>query len=81
MLGRAPGQITMGELMHVLEGPILLADCLTDERGCERSCACPTRVVWERLSRSIDEVLYAVTLQDMIDDQRRMMNEAGKETP
>ena len=81
MLGRAPGQITMGELMHVLEGPILLADCLTDERGCERSCACPTRVVWERLSKSIDEVLYAVTLQDMIDDQRRMMNEAGKETP
>ena len=51
--------------MHVLEGPILLADCLSDDKRCERSCACPTKVVWQRLSKSMDDVLYSVTLQDM----------------
>ena len=81
MLGKEPASITMGELMHVLEGPILLADCLSDDKRCERSCACPTKVVWQRLSKSMDDVLYSVTLQDMLDDQKRMMEESGKEQP
>ena len=79
MLSKKPEQITMGELMHVLEGPILLADCLSDEKNCERACACPTKVVWQRLSRSIDDVLYSVTLQDMLDDQKRMIDETKAE--
>lgn len=77
MLGKAPGDITMGELMHVLEGPILLADCLADDKNCERSCACPTKGVWERLSKSMDDVLNSVTLQDMLDDHKRMMAESA----
>lgn len=75
MLGKAPGDVTMGELMHVLEGPILLADCLADDKSCERSCACPTKGVWKRLSKSMDDVLNSVTLQDMLDDHKRMMAE------
>lgn len=75
LLAKPPGEITMAELMRVLEGPISLSDCLEDERCCDRTCVCPTRRVWERLSQSIDQVLENVTLGDMLEDHVRLQAE------
>ncbi len=75
LLAKAPGEITMAELMRVLEGPIALSDCLEDSGCCDRTCICPTRRVWERLSRSMDEVLSGVTLGDMMEDHVRLQAE------
>jgi Rrf2 family protein len=72
LLAKAPEEVTMAELMRVLEGPIALSDCLEDRGCCERSVACSARRVWERLSQSIDRVLRSVTLEDMLEDHRRL---------
>lgn len=72
LLDMEPVEITMGALMNVLEGPISFAQCLDDEGACDKACACPSRRVWERLSQSIDDVLYSVTLKDMIEDKERL---------
>lgn len=74
-LALQPGEITMARLMHVLEGPIDLSDCLVDDQYCEKACICPTRRVWEKLSQSIDEVLGSVTLGDMLEDHMRLYAE------
>lgn len=74
-LALQPGEITMARLMHVLEGPIDLSDCLLDEQYCDKACVCPTRRVWEKLSQSIDEVLGSVTLRDMLEDHMRLYAE------
>ena len=80
MLARPPEEITMGTLMRILEGPISLADCLDGDGSCNKARACPTRLVWERLSQCIDNVLDSVTLRDLLDDQARLSAQ-GKENP
>lgn len=73
-LGRPPEEITMADLVRVLEGPIGLCDCLEDAQCCDKIEQCPTKRVWERLSQSIDEVLSGVTLADMQKDFERMQD-------
>lgn len=80
MLAKDPGEITVGALMHTLEGPILLANCVDDENSCGKACECPTRLVWERLSQSIDDTLNAITLRDLLQDRLRLSAQR-KETP
>ena len=72
MLAREPSEITIGELMRLLEGPVLMADCLGDADACVRSGQCPSRLVWERLTDCINHVLDGITLQDMLNDHKEM---------
>lgn len=80
MLARPPEEITLSALMRILEGPISLASCLDEAGSCDKAGACPTRLVWERLSQCIDNVLDSVTLRDLLDDQARLCAQ-GKENP
>ena len=75
LLVKPPGEVTMAELMRVLEGPITLSDCLEDRDCCTRTDVCPARRVWEHLSQSIDQVLLSVTLGDMLEDHMRLQAE------
>ena len=50
MLARDPKEITIGEIITTVEGPIALVDCLltsaeSAEQPCDRACACVPRVV------------------------------------
>ena len=68
-LARPPGEITIGELIRLLEGPVMMADCMIDADACVRSGQCPSRLVWERLTNCINMVIDSITLQDMLEDQ------------
>ncbi len=73
MLGREPKEITIGEIITTVEGPIAVVDCLLTEAGaedqpCERACACVTRGIWEKVCDSISEVLGSITLQTLMDN-------------
>ncbi|MDR1773542.1 MAG: Rrf2 family transcriptional regulator [Clostridioides sp.] len=70
LLTRAPSELTVGEILDVLEGPVNISDCILDEDLCENSASCVTRIVWEKIKRGIDEVTYSISLQDMIDDDK-----------
>lgn len=66
MLARAPDTISIGELIRLLEGPVLMADCMAEGESCVRSGQCPSRVVWERLTNCINDVVDNISLQDML---------------
>lgn len=72
VLARPPGDITIGGLIRLLEGPVMMADCLIDADSCIRSGQCPSRVVWERLTNCINAVIDSITLQDMLEDHKRL---------
>lgn len=72
ILARAPADISIGELIRLLEGPVLMADCMGDADACVRSNQCPSRLVWERLTDCINGVVDAITLADMLDDHVRL---------
>jgi Rrf2 family protein len=66
-LGRPPGEITVGDVVRALEGPIAPVDCVSEEQpeDCQRADYCVARLVWARLRDAIAAVLDSVTLEDM----------------
>lgn len=71
VLNRQPSEITVADIIDVLEGPIEISTCI--EKGeCDNEDICPTRLLWEKIKNSIDEVTNSVTLQDMADDYNTM---------
>lgn len=66
-LARPADQITVGHIMEAMEGPLSLADCVSDESCCDRSDCCRARRVWGYLSRAFNGVLASITLRDMLD--------------
>ncbi|MEG0844241.1 MAG: Rrf2 family transcriptional regulator, partial [Romboutsia sp.] len=71
LLNREAKDITVGDVLTVLEGPVSLSDCVLDEDVCENSSVCVTKVVWEKIKKGIDEIIHSITLQDMIDDYNK----------
>ena len=68
MLGRDPAEITVGDIIRVLEGPIAPVDCVSEEQTdlCYRAESCIARSVWKKVKDSINEVIDSITLDDMI---------------
>ncbi|MGL6107414.1 RrF2 family transcriptional regulator [Romboutsia sp.] len=71
LLAKEPKDITVGDILVVLEGPVSLSDCVLDEDVCENSNVCVTKVVWEKIKKGIEDVIESITLQDMIDDYNK----------
>ena len=65
MLARAPSEITVAEIVVLLEGGISLTECIQNPRVCERSAACVTRLLWKEVSEAIHDRLHRVTLHDL----------------
>lgn len=72
VLARPADQITVGEVLQALEGPLTLANCT--HRGtpidCDKKDSCLTMSFWQELSAKMDEVLSSTTLQDLVDKER-----------
>ena len=67
MLAKAPNQITMNDVLHRLEGSVTTVECVEDSDSCSRSADCAARYLWVQVQDAIDEVLGAITLQDLVD--------------
>ncbi|KYH29983.1 MULTISPECIES: RrF2 family transcriptional regulator [Clostridium] len=72
VLNRPPKDITVADIINVLEGPIEISSCL-DKAECDNMDICPTRLLWEKIKKSIDDVTNSITLQDMADDYNNMI--------
>ncbi|MBC2579019.1 Rrf2 family transcriptional regulator [Clostridium sp. DJ247] len=74
ILSRDPKDISVADIMTVLEGPIEISECIEEnnEISCNNIECCATRVLWSRIKKSIDSVMESTTLQDMLDDYNNM---------
>ena len=79
ILNRQPEDITVSDIIEVLEGPIEISDCL-EGVTCNNVDCCATRLLWKKIKTSIDEVTNSVTLKDIVEDYKAMKekNEALK---
>ncbi|MDK2918540.1 MAG: Rrf2 family transcriptional regulator, cysteine metabolism repressor [Candidatus Petromonas sp.] len=76
MLADRPENITVGDVLRTLEGPIAPAECVIEEEDneCSKASYCVTRTIWEKIRDSVDNVINSITLQDMVDDYTRLHN-------
>ncbi len=69
VLIKKPEEITVGQIIRILEGPLAPAECLLeDDYECVKADNCATRIIWEKISESIDSVIDSITLKDMVED-------------
>jgi Rrf2 family protein len=65
VLARPPEEITVAEIVALLEEGASLADCAEHAEVCERADICPTRLVWKEASEAMFEKLKSITLADL----------------
>lgn len=70
-LTKEPKDITVYEIMEVLEGPIEISDCIDDDK-CSNTDCCASRLLWVRIKDSIEEVFKDTTLENMVSDYNSM---------
>lgn len=79
ILMKKPADITVGDIIRVMEGPIAPVDCLLnndpeDEGYCKKTATCVTRNVWQKVGESITSVLDSITLLDLCNDKKTVEN-------
>jgi Rrf2 family transcriptional regulator, cysteine metabolism repressor len=68
-LSRNPEEITMGEIVRVLEGPIAPQICATEgemTQVCGYLEACKTRYLWAKVRDAVAHTLDTMTLADLV---------------
>lgn len=78
VLSKPPSEITVADILNVLEGPIEISECIDDEVTCVRTGYCATRLLWIKIRDSVNQVIESITLQDMIDDYNEIKNNLKK---
>ena len=70
-LAKPAEDISLNEVIQLLEGPTAPVDCVIDPDLCDRSRFCATRDVWSELKTAIDSVLDSTTLRDLVEKQKQ----------
>lgn len=78
-LGRAPENISVQQVLAVLEGSTAVVDCVdTVSNGCKNACLCSARPLFLKLQNKIDSVLSETSVQDLAEDyieqKRRLLH-------
>jgi Rrf2 family protein len=66
ILAKPPEEITVGEIVALLEKGSSLVDCSYNEKICPRSEKCPTRHIWREAAQAMFGRLEAITLADLL---------------
>jgi Rrf2 family cysteine metabolism transcriptional repressor len=73
-LTKQPAEITVGDIIRIMEGPTAPVDCLLadaeNNKYCMRAGHCVTRGVWAKVRDSIDAVLDSITLADLAQEDK-----------
>lgn len=69
-LARPAEQVTVGEIMRFIDGPIAPVDCVSQSRPktCEFPDGCHFLAFWTRLRLAISEVVDQTTFADLVRD-------------
>lgn len=66
VLLRDPAEITLLDVIQVLEGPVSLVECVDDPKYCSRAEICVAHSVWEEVAQSIRGALQKITLAEIL---------------
>lgn len=62
MLGRAPAEISLGDVLRAVHGTVFDTPALSDA-----DCPAELRHAWQRLQRAMEEVADGITFQQLLD--------------
>lgn len=71
LLGRGAGEISVGDILRVLEGSLSPVECIeSGDAACgSGNCdCCSTKSVWGRMYNSLNSVVDAISLEELAND-------------
>jgi len=75
-LARDPHQLTLGEIVTALEGPVVPHEFVhepsSDEQGTDWWAACAVRNAWLEAAEASQRVLDRTTIQDLLEQQQQI---------
>ena len=66
VLIRDPAEITLLDVIQILEGPVALVECVDDPDFCLRTETCVAHSVWSEVSQAIRSALQKITLAEIL---------------
>jgi Rrf2 family protein len=78
-LSKPPEDITVGDVVRVLEGSFDPVQCLSvdfDHEDCEQLDDCVVRFVWKKLQDCTNRVLNSISLRDLCDGTTNLKGKA-----
>lgn len=66
ILGRNAENISVGDILRVVEGPLELVECGGESCGMSDCSGCTTKGVWAKLSDSVSETADNINLSELI---------------
>jgi Rrf2 family protein len=72
VLTRAPDDITVGQVLRALEGPVRIVGCMVENDDCQQFSRCNLRRPVEKIQASISYFLDRVTLAELTADAPRL---------
>lgn len=68
VLSRPPDQITMGQVLRALEGPVRIVSCMVENDDCPQFSRCNLRLPVQKIQTSISYLLETMTLSELAAD-------------
>lgn len=70
-------QIKLSQIIQIVEGSIAPSLCVDNPNWCKRSSTCITHDIWKQLKKAMLNVLDSITLQDMVEMQKKKVSKGG----
>jgi Rrf2 family protein len=74
ILARPPAEITLAEIVSLLEERVSLVECTENAEICQRAETCPTRLIWKEMAQAMLGLLKSITLADLVEKARVVAN-------
>jgi len=84
-LAKPPGEISVGEIVRIMEGGTAITDCAAEKESvcgvCTRAGACLLRHVWMETSRAMFEALDKFLIEDLINKPKDFLKTGDDDSP
>lgn len=73
LLSQSRDSITVGSILRSLEGSLAPVECVVenDPIKCDRSDICVTKLIWEKIRDSVNDIVDSITLGDLVEEYKK----------
>lgn len=74
-LAKPPSEITLADLIEVLQGPVSINRCVQSDDACPRKPNCAVSATLQKIQKTLEDYLTNITLEKLVNEN----NESDKE--
>ena len=70
VLARPPEEISVRDIVAILEGAVSVVACVKSPGTCKRSPSCTAREAWTEIENKLNDAMRGITLKQLVDRER-----------